>query len=86
MQRIENMHSIHRRNALSRYYQQCESAQEVVLSQLPDMILLDLELHEGGGNGLQFLYNLNRMQIPFRPYIVVTTHTTSEVPLRLPGN
>ena len=56
-----------------------ESAQEVVLSQLPDMILLDLELHEGGGNGLQFLYNLNRMQIPFRPYIVVTTHTTSEV-------
>ena len=31
-----------------------ESAQEVVLSQLPDMILLDLELHEGGGNGLQF--------------------------------
>ena len=44
-----------------------ESAQEVVLSQLPDMILLDLELHEGGGNGLQFLY------------IVVTTHTTSEV-------
>ena len=56
-----------------------ENAQEAVLAQLPDVILLDLELHEGGGNGLQFLYNLNRMQLPFRPYVIVTTHTTSEV-------
>ena len=56
-----------------------DDALEMVQAFLPDVVLLDLELHEGGGNGLQFLYNLNRMQIPFRPYIVVTTHTTSEV-------
>lgn len=48
----------------------------------PDAIILDLELHDGTGSGLQFLQDLKTLDIPFMPYILVTTdnsgHNTYE--------
>lgn len=43
----------------------------------PDAIILDLELHNGEGNGLQFLQDLKTLDIPFWPYILVTTNNSS---------
>lgn len=44
---------------------------------LPDAIILDLELHEGQGNGLTFLQDLRNLNIKTKPYILVTTNVTS---------
>lgn len=50
---------------------------EYVLDLLPDAVILDLELHQGGGNGLVFLQELGRMDLPVRPYVLITTNNTS---------
>ena len=46
---------------------------------LPDAIILDLELHKGGGNGIQFLQELRNLNPKPFPYILVTTNNTSSV-------
>lgn len=56
-------------------------ALEMVQTFLPHVILLDLELHQGGGNGLLFLQELRQLQLAIHPYILVTTHNTSKVTL-----
>lgn len=43
----------------------------------PDAVILDLELHDGVGNGLQFLQDLKALDIPFMPYILITTNNSS---------
>lgn len=48
---------------------------------IPDIVILDLELHKGGGNGIVFLSELDELSLSFRPYILVTTNNTSEVTL-----
>ena len=50
-----------------------DEALEMVQAFLPDVVLLDLELHQGGGNGLLFLLGLSRLNLPFRPYIIIIT-------------
>ncbi len=46
---------------------------------LPNALILDLELHEGSGNGLLVLQNL-RLRPPKRlPYVLVTTNNTSRL-------
>jgi len=40
----------------------------------PDAIILDLELHHGGGDGLSFLLALRRIELPYTPLVLVTTH------------
>lgn len=53
------------------------SAYDYVVEHNPDAVILDLELYDGGGNGILFLDELyNNKQIR-KPYIVITTHTTS---------
>jgi len=52
-------------------------ALELVSEMHPDAIILDLELNQGQGNGLQFLQDLKTADIPFKPYILVTTNNTS---------
>ncbi len=47
--------------------------------QLPDAVILDLELHQGGGNGLQFLNELKQLDLRFYPYILITTNNTSAI-------
>ena len=48
---------------------------------VPDAIILDLELHEGGGNGLFFLSKLHDLGLEKLPYILITTQNTSNVTL-----
>ena len=43
----------------------------------PDAIILDLELHHGEGNGLEFLNDLRNFPLPFSPYILITTNNSS---------
>ena len=52
---------------------------ELVQEGLPDAIILDLELHKGNGNGLEFLRKLNTLTIPIVPFVLITTHNTSSV-------
>ena len=54
-------------------------AVECVKDHLPDAIILDLELHKGGGNGIAFLESLEKMRMKLTPYILVTTHNISRI-------
>ena len=54
-----------------------DTAIELVTATLPDAVILDLELHQGGGNGLTFLHNLNQLTLSKRPYILITTNNSS---------
>lgn len=56
-----------------------KKAIEYVTGQLPDAVILDLELHQGGGNGLQFLNELKQLDLRFCPYILITTNNTSAI-------
>lgn len=48
-------------------------------TRLPEGIILDLQLNRGRGSGLQFLADIKTADIGFRPIIVVTTSSRSEV-------
>lgn len=56
-------------------------ALELVHSYLPNVIILNLELHLGGGNGLLFLHELQKCSLDNPPYILVTTNNMSGVTL-----
>ena len=43
----------------------------------PHAIILDLELHEGSGNGLQVLQELPMLALERRPYVLITTNNSS---------
>ncbi|MCM1467030.1 MAG: response regulator [Alistipes sp.] len=44
---------------------------------VPDVVILDLELHNGGGSGLDVLQGLKDMPLSDRPYILITTNNSS---------
>ena len=44
---------------------------------LPDVVILDIELHLGKGDGLLFLSELRKIRLSKVPYILVTTNNTS---------
>jgi len=46
---------------------------------LPDVVILDLELHKGSGNGISFLSELGKSKISVKPYILITTNNVSHV-------
>lgn len=50
---------------------------ELVQNAYPDVVILDLELTQGKGNGLLFLQSLKKLDLPFKPYIVITTNNSS---------
>ena len=50
---------------------------------IPDVIILDLELHTGSGSGIDFLSGINTMNISRFPYILVTTNNSSQVTYEL---
>ena len=52
---------------------------DMVKSMLPDVVILDIELHHGHGNGILFLAKLNTIMLPMRPYILITTNNSSNV-------
>ena len=45
----------------------------------PDAVILDLELHHGGGDGLDFLKRLKDARLSYAPFILVTTNNISTV-------
>ncbi len=49
----------------------------IAKTQLPHAIIVDLELHDGYGNGLQFLSELQNTAMPNKPFILVTTNNSS---------
>lgn len=52
---------------------------EMVKATLPDVVILDIELHHGSGNGILFLAKLNALSLPVHPYILITTNNSSNV-------
>ena len=56
-----------------------ERAFEHVQDSRPDAVILDLELHHGGGDGIDFLRKLKAANLSRTPYILVTTNNISSV-------
>ncbi|MDR0884805.1 MAG: response regulator [Clostridiales Family XIII bacterium] len=69
--------------SLVAYANDATEAIKLVQRHLPHVIILDLELQQGGGNGLIFLQELGRLDLQIAPYILVTTHNSSSVTLDL---
>lgn len=46
---------------------------------IPDAVILDLELHAGSGNGLEYLKNIMKDNTIIKPYILVTTNNSSSI-------
>ena len=56
-----------------------EDALELTKYHMPDAVILDLELHHGGGNGFLYLQGLSKLCLNHIPYILVTTNNSSTV-------
>ena len=56
-----------------------DEGMEFVKTRLPEGVILDLELNHGRGSGLEFLKELNKTALSFRPIVVVTTRNRSEL-------
>lgn len=56
-----------------------QEALDLTKYHLPDAVILDLELHHGGGNGLLYLKELPKLNLTHIPYILITTHNSSTV-------
>lgn len=54
-------------------------ALELTKYHLPDIVILDLELHGGGGNGFLYLQELGKLTLSPMPYILITTNNPSPV-------
>lgn len=52
-------------------------ALELVRENMPEAIILDLELNEGKGSGILFLQGLKDVEIDFKPFILITTNNLS---------
>lgn len=46
---------------------------------MPEGIILDLELHNGKGSGIHFLEELQKIELDFKPLIIVTTNVASDI-------
>ena len=53
------------------------TALQEIQDYLPEVLILDLELQQGGGSGVELLYKLKQMDLDNFPYILVTTNSTS---------
>ncbi len=52
-------------------------AVEYIKDCMPDVVILDLELHQGMGNGLNVLYDIHTLSFSKKPYILVNTNNSS---------
>lgn len=46
---------------------------------MPEGIILDLELHNGEGSGIDFLEKMQETKLDFKPLIVITTNISSDI-------
>ncbi len=75
---IENCISTQEQVTLIGCTSNVSEALELLKSNCPDAVIIDLELHKGGGNGLQFLSAVKQLNMPTRPYLLVTTNNSSQ--------
>lgn len=61
-------------------------ALKMTQQKLPDVVILDLELHLGGGNGLFYLQGLKNLSLPKKPYVLITTNNSSIITLEQARN
>lgn len=54
------------------------TALEYVKTHMPDAIILDLELNDGEGSGLEFLEKIKDIKVDVKPIIVITTNISSK--------
>ncbi len=54
-----------------------KTALELVKEYQPNAIVLDLELHNGYGNGISFLKEIAALELDFKPYILISTNNIS---------
>lgn len=54
-------------------------ALQLLKEYLPDVVILELELNRGQGNGLSFLQKMQELSLPFHPYILITTNNSSKI-------
>lgn len=54
-----------------------EKALQICKELNPGALVLDLELQQGSGNGLEFLRKLKNLNLPTKPYIIVVTNIIS---------
>lgn len=52
---------------------------EIFKTYLPEAVIVDIELHNGQGSGLEFIENIKKNVAEFRPIIVVTTNASSTI-------
>lgn len=55
-----------------------ETAIEAIKTYLPDAIILDLELNNGGGSGIEVINAIKDMRLDVKPIIVITTNISSK--------
>ena len=56
-----------------------ETGIEYFKTYTPEAIILDIELHEGQGSGIEFIEKLKEYTSDFRPIVVVTTNASSSL-------
>lgn len=76
-QEIENYIKTRDDVILTRYTSDSQEAARILPEDNPDVVIVDLELHYGTGNGISFLMELNELPLAKRPYILVTTNNSS---------
>ncbi|HKM02299.1 MAG TPA: sporulation initiation factor Spo0A C-terminal domain-containing protein [Sedimentibacter sp.] len=52
---------------------------EYIKDYLPDVIILDLELHNGTGSGFSVLVEIKQLGLATLPYILITTNNSSQL-------
>lgn len=52
---------------------------EKLMETCADAVILDLELHQGGGDGIDFLKKVREAALPRPPYILVATNNISRI-------
>lgn len=50
---------------------------ELVKEYIPDAVILDLELNEGKGSGIDFLNGIKTLEEKYKPFVLVTTNVSS---------
>ena len=58
-------------------------AVEEIRYKLPDVVILDIELHQGSGSGLDVLKELRDLALTVPPYVLVTTNNSSTITYEL---
>lgn len=58
-------------------------AVEEIQYKLPDVVILDIELHQGSGSGLDVLRELKDIALSYPPYVLVTTNNSSTITYEL---